>query len=110
LKPVKQEVNSTVILPPSVFPDSGLKSFITLAQVVVGNSGGDGADAKHKRRRRSRGSTLRDDDGGHSFVKPPSREIGIQVEMLPPPKKSPGRWQHYYSLRPVYTTAIVVLS
>ena len=55
-------------------------------QVIL--TSGDASDAKHKRRRRSRGSTFRDE----VVVKPPSREIGIQVEISPMPKKSPSRF------------------
>ena len=63
------------------------------SQVIVSSVtlSSDALDAKQKRRRRSRGSNLRDDDG-HCVAKPPCREIGIQVEILPVPKKSPGRF------------------
>jgi hypothetical protein len=64
------------------------------SQVVVGpmtpTGGGEGStmNAKQKHRRRSKSSTVRDDD----HHKPICREIGIQVEILPVPKKSPGRF------------------
>ena len=64
------------------------------SQVVVGPmtpTGGEGStsNAKHKHRRRSKSSTVRDHE---DHVRPICREIGIQVEILPVPKKSPGRF------------------
>jgi hypothetical protein len=59
--------------------------------VVAATAAGDAGDAKQKRRRRSRCSSHRDDDG-HRAAKPPCRDIGVQVEILPMPKKSPGRF------------------
>jgi hypothetical protein len=67
------------------------------SQVIVGPSTptSDASDSKHKRRRRSK---VREDDvhhhhhHHHHHVKPESREIGIQVEIAPVPKKSPGRF------------------